>query len=84
MTCPKCRGQMRIIAFLEDEQVNIIRASFSQERMQYLAEPAKVVYQARGRTQEKVFDALVSNTGQALEWLVPMCSRIADRGEQMG
>jgi len=41
----------------------IIRASFSQERMQYLAEPAKVVYRAKDGTEEKVFDAL--------EWLVP-------------
>jgi hypothetical protein len=41
----------------------IIRASFSQERMQYLAEPSKVVYRAKDGTEEKVFDAL--------EWLVP-------------
>ena len=49
----------------------ILRASFSQERMQYLAEPSKVVYQAKDGTEEKVFDAPVSSTGQALEWLVP-------------
>jgi hypothetical protein len=39
----------------------IIRASFSQERMQYLAEPSTVVYRAKDGTDEKVFDAL--------EWL---------------
>jgi hypothetical protein len=53
----------------------IIRASFSQERMQYLAEPSKVVYRAKDGTDEKVFDAL--------EWLAAMCSHIPDRGEQM-
>jgi len=51
----------------------IIRASFSQERMQYLAEPSKVVYRAKDGTDEKVFDAL--------EWLAAMCSHIPDRGE---
>jgi hypothetical protein len=53
----------------------IIRASFSQERMQYLAEPSKVVYRAKDGPGEKVFDAL--------EWLAAMCSHIPDRGEQM-
>jgi hypothetical protein len=61
----------------------IIRASFSQERMQYLAEPSKVVYRAKDGTEEKVFDGPVSSTGQALEWLAAMCSHIPDRGEQM-
>jgi hypothetical protein len=54
----------------------IIRASFSQERMQYLAQPSKVVYRAKDGNEEKVFDAL--------EWLVPPlagCSHIPDRGE---
>ena len=49
----------------------ILRASFSQERMQYLAEPSKVVYRGKDGKGEKVFDAPVSSTGQALEWLVP-------------
>jgi hypothetical protein len=53
----------------------IIRASFSQERMQYLPEPPKVVYRAKDGSEEKVFDAL--------EWLAAMCSHIPDRGEQM-
>ena len=53
----------------------IIRASFSQERMQYLPEPSKVVYRAKDGTEEKGFDAL--------EWLAAMCSHIPDRGEQM-
>jgi hypothetical protein len=46
----------------------IIRASFSQERMQYLPEPSQVVYRAKDGTKEKVFDAL--------EWLAAMCSHI--------
>jgi len=41
-------------------------ASFSQERMQYLAEASKVVYRVKDGTDEKVFDAL--------EWLAAMCS----------
>jgi len=53
----------------------IIRASFSQERMQYFAEPSKVVCRAKDGTEEKVFDAL--------KWLVAMCSHIPNRGEQM-
>ena len=61
----------------------IILASFSQERMQYLAEPSNVVYRAKDGNGEKVFDAPVSSTGQALEWLAAMCSHIPDRGEQM-
>jgi hypothetical protein len=60
----------------------IIRAFFSQERMQYLAEPSKVVYRAKDGTEGKVFDAPVSSTGQALEWLAAMGSHIPDRGEQ--
>ncbi len=53
----------------------IIRASFSQERMQYLAEPSKVVCWGKDGTKEKVFDAL--------EWLAAMCSHILDKGEQV-
>jgi hypothetical protein len=36
----------------------IIRASFSQERMQSPAEPSKVIYRAKEGTVEEVFDAL--------------------------
>ena len=39
----------------------IIRASFSQERMQYLDQEAKVVYTSKDGKATKVFDAL--------EWL---------------
>ena len=60
---------------MENPPRYIIRASFSQERMQYLAEPSKGFYRAKDRTEKKVFDAL--------EWLAAMCSHIPDRGEQM-
>jgi hypothetical protein len=50
--------------------------------MQYLEEPSKVVYRAKDGTDEKVFDAPVSSTGQALEWLAAMGSHIPDKGER--
>lgn len=53
----------------------IIRASFSQERMTYLPEEAKVIYQSKDGKQEKGFDAL--------EWLAGMCSHVPNKGEQM-
>jgi hypothetical protein len=53
----------------------IIRASFSQERMQYLDEEAEVVYKSKDGKDTKVFPAL--------EWLAAMCSHIPNRGEQM-
>jgi hypothetical protein len=46
----------------------IIRASFSQERMQYEDQEGKVVYTAKDRKTNKVFPAL--------EWLAAMCSHI--------
>ena len=53
----------------------IIRASFSQERMQYLDQEAKVVYTSKDGKSTKVFDAL--------DWLAAMCSHIPNKGEQM-
>ncbi|MBM4272030.1 MAG: transposase [Deltaproteobacteria bacterium] len=53
----------------------IIRASFSQERMTYLDQEAKVIYDSKNGKSTKVFDAL--------EWLAAMCSHIPNRGEQM-
>jgi hypothetical protein len=44
----------------------IIRASFSQERMTYIPEESKVVYQSNDGKEEKTFDAL--------EWIAAMCS----------
>jgi len=53
----------------------IIRASFSQERMQYLDQEGKVVYMGKDDKKTKVF--------HAMEWLAAMCSHIPNRGEQM-
>jgi hypothetical protein len=53
----------------------IIRASFSQERMQYLADEGTVIYSAKDGKDRKVFDAP--------EWLAAMCSHVPNRGEQM-
>ena len=36
----------------------IIRASFSQERMTYIPEESKVIYQSKDGKEEKIFDAL--------------------------
>jgi hypothetical protein len=53
----------------------IVRASFSQERMIYIREESKVLYQSKDGRSEKVFDAL--------EWLAAMCSHVPNKGEQM-
>ena len=53
----------------------IIRASFSQERMQYLDQEGKVVYASKDGKSIKVFPAM--------EWLAAMCWHIPNRGEQM-
>jgi len=53
----------------------IIRASFSQERMQYLDQEGKVIYTAKDKKTSKVFPAL--------EWLANLCSHIPNRGQQM-
>jgi len=53
----------------------IIRASFSQERMTYIPEESKVIYQSKDGKKEEAFDAL--------EWLAAMCSHVPNKGEQM-
>ncbi|NQT03384.1 MAG: transposase, partial [Planctomycetes bacterium] len=53
----------------------IIRASFSQDRMTYIRDKAKVVYQSKDGKKQKTFDAL--------EWLAAMCSHVPNKGEQM-
>ncbi len=42
----------------------IIRASFSQERMTYVKEESRVVYESKDAKPQKVFDAL--------EWPCPV------------
>jgi hypothetical protein len=53
----------------------IIRASFSQERMQYLNQEGTVVYTSKDGATTKNFPAS--------EWLAAMCSHIPNLGEQM-
>ena len=53
----------------------IIRASFSQERMQYFADEGTVVYSVKDGKDRKIFDAP--------EWLAAICSHVPNRGEQM-
>ena len=60
---------------LENLARYIIRASFSQERMRYLADEGTVIYAAKDGNDKKAFDAS--------EWLAAMCSRVPNRGEQM-
>jgi len=50
----------------------IIRASFSQERMQYLDQEGRVVYISKDGRTRKSFPAL--------EWLANLCSHIPNRG----
>jgi hypothetical protein len=54
----------------EDGRANlaryIIRASFSQERMTYVPEESKVVYKSKDGKEEKIFDALQTNTNHVV------------------
>ena len=54
----------------------IIRASLSQERMTYLEEAGKIVYQTKDGSAKKEFSAL--------EWLANICSHIPNPGEVGG
>jgi hypothetical protein len=60
---------------MENLARTIIRASFSQERMQYLDQEGKVVYAAKDGRTSKCFPTL--------EWLANLSSHIPNRGEQM-
>jgi hypothetical protein len=53
---------------MENLACYIIRASFSQERMQYLDQEGKVVYTSK--------DGRTSKNFPALEWLANLCSHI--------
>jgi len=52
----------------------IIRASFSQERMKYFPDQAKVIYQSKYGKDVKEFSSL--------EWMAALVSHIPDRGSQ--
>jgi len=61
----------------------IIRASFSQERMTYIPEESKVIYQSKACPRAKRRDGKDQRTFEPLEWLAAMCSHVPNRGEQM-
>jgi hypothetical protein len=61
----------------------IIRASFSQERMQYLDQEGKVVYTSKACPEPRSGDGRTSKSFPALEWLANLRSHIPNRGEQM-
>ena len=56
---------------MENPARYIIQASFSQERMTYLRDESKVLYQSKDAKQTKTFDAL--------EWLAAMCRIVENR-----
>ena len=58
-------------AAMENLARYIIRASFFQERMTYLRDESRVLYQSKDAKQTETFDAL--------EWLAAMCSHAPDR-----
>ena len=64
-------------------------AFFSQERMTYVAADdsadgvAKVFYESKDGKAAKTFDAPVSSTGQALDWLAQLVTHIPNKGDQM-
>ncbi len=61
----------------------IIRASFSQERMQYLDQEGTVVYAAKACPGPRSGDGKSVKVLPALEWLAAMCTHIPNKGEQM-
>jgi hypothetical protein len=44
---------------------------------------SKVNYQSKDGTSTKTFDAPVSSTGQALDWLAQLVTHIPNNGKQM-
>jgi len=53
----------------------IIRASFSQKRMNYIVEESKVIYKSKDGENTKEFDAL--------DFIANLTSHIPNMGEQM-
>jgi len=59
---------------LENLAAYLIRASFSQQRMQYFPEKAQVVYHSKHGKEQKTYDAL--------EWLAAMGTHVPQRRQQ--
>jgi len=53
----------------------IIRASFSQERMNYIREASKVIYKSKNGNDTKEF--------AVLDFIASICSHIPNKNEQM-
>ena len=58
---------------IENRARYIIRVSFSKERMAYIPEESRIIYQSKDGKEEKIFDAL--------EWLAVMCSHVPNKGK---
>ncbi len=59
---------------LENLAAYLIRSSFSQQRMEYLPDQAKVVYRSKDGKEKKTYDGL--------EWMAAMGSHVPERGQQ--
>ncbi len=59
---------------LERLAAYLIRSSFSQERMEYLPDQARVQYRSKDGKEHKSYDAL--------EWLAAMGTHVPGRGQQ--
>jgi len=53
----------------------IIRASFSQDRLNYIREDSKVIYKSKKESETKEFEAL--------DFIASLCSHIPNKNEQM-
>ena len=68
------RIQPREKKSLENLAAYLIRSSFSQRRMEYLPQEAKVLYQSKDGNEKKIYSAL--------EWLAAMGAHVPDRYQQ--
>lgn len=66
---PECAQSMENLARY------IIRASFSQERLNYISEASKVIYKSKNGNDTKEFDAV--------DFIASICSHIPNKNEQM-
>jgi len=65
----------RFTQSMENLSRYIIRASFSQERMNYMANESKVLYKSKNGNDSKEFDAV--------DFIASICSHIPNKNEQM-
>jgi hypothetical protein len=60
----------------------ILRASFSQERVTYLPEESKVIYESKACSRRRSGNGQGEKVFDALEWLAAMSSHLPDKEEQ--